>query len=118
MENEKIRNRKHYGMTNLVAQIVMLLKMQIFSPGLNKILNEKNVFLRSQNLYQKKYSKFSFNHTLNRILTKSKSDAHPNMVRQLQKAMNCHLSCLREIFKIPKNVRKSFFLSWPPCDLG
>ena len=65
-----------------------------FSSGLNKILNGK--ILSFQNINQKKYSKFSFDHIFQRILTKNEPDAHINKVPQSVKLVNCQVSFLRD----------------------
>ena len=111
----KSKIEKNHGMKNSVAQTVMFLKMQIFSSrGVNKILNGKNLFFRSQNCYQKKYSKFSFDHIFHRILTKFELDTPLNVICQSQKAVNCQMNILGDFSKKrEKTLKIHFFLSWP-----
>ena len=107
----KSKIEKNHGMKNSVAQTVMFLKMQIFSSrGVNKILNGKNLFFRSQNCYQKKYSKFSFDHIFHRILTKFELDTPLNVICQSQKAVNCQMSIFGDFSKKKrKNSKNPFF---------
>ena len=100
----------------------MFLKMQkIFFPGVNKILNEKNLFFRSQIFLQKKYSKFCYDHIFHRIVMKFELDLHLNVICQSRKAVDNRLSILADfVKKLKKNQKINFFLSranliFPTC---
>ena len=112
MTNQK--NKKHQPLTNSIAQGVMFLKMQNFqSSGWIKILNRKNLFFQCRNFFQKKCSKFSFDHIFCPILMKFEPDTHFNATCQPHKAVICKLSIIEDFSKRwPKNKKINILLSW------